>query len=265
MHPKPLHIAIAVLILLIAGGILWYVLTREVPETIVLPNTPQQTEEHITEEGTYYEIDASYPSATPLRTSAGASADATAVALMKSFAEKEVARFKDVNEVATLSAEDAAYIPGFGVDRKYAFGMEYTMATSPLSVSYIYLMYEDTLGAHPNAYYRTFTFDKKTGEALHIDDLFEDDNYLDTLSEKSREILVPQIAKAYEMPIAEFDRTMLDAGTTPFVDNFGNFYLQDQFLVIVFPPYQIGPWALGAQEARIPRAELASVLKAEYR
>lgn len=265
MHPKPLHTTLAVLILLIAGGVLWYVLTRPVPETIVLPNTPAATEAKIEEEGAYYEIDASYPAATPLKVTTGASADAAAVALMKNFAQKEVARFKDVNEVTSISAEDAAMIPGLGTDRKYAFGMEYTSATTPISVSYVFLMYEDTLGAHPNAYYRTFTFDTRTGEAVHIDDLFVDDEYLEVLSQKSRAILVPQIAAAYEIPVAEFDRTMLDAGTTPFVDNFGNFYLQGDALVIVFPPYQIGPWALGAQEARIPKSELSAVLKAEYR
>ena len=268
MHPKPLHIAIAIVILIIAGAVLWFVLNREVPPTVVLPGAQQQqvVDGRIQEEGTYYEIDATYPSSAGIRTTAGARADAEAVALMQSFAEKEVARFKDVNEVENPDPEVIKYIPGFGTDRKFAYGMEYETAQSAVSVSFIFLMYEDVGGAHPSAYYRTFTFDKESGEALHIDDLFvAQSDFEAELSEQSRAILVPQIAQASQIPVADLDRTTLDAGTTPFIDNFGNFYLEGEFLVIVFPPYQVGPWALGTQEARIPRSQLSGVLEARYR
>lgn len=267
MHPKTWQVALAVIVLIIAGIITWFVLNREVPETVVLPGQQAPTGaeiERISEKGTYYEIDAAYPSATPLSASAGAKADQDAVALMRLFAEGEAERFKRDNQVESLTAADAAAIPGLGSNRWYAFGMEYEVASSPETITYIYLIYEDTLGAHPNAYYRTFTFDLASGARLEISDLFEGP-FLEELSERSRAILVPQIAEAYQVPIAELDRSMLDDGTEPTLANFRTFYLEGDLLVIIFPPYQVGPWALGAQEARIPRSELSTLLKARYK
>jgi hypothetical protein len=220
---------------------------------------------HIQESGTYYDIDAQYPSATTLKVTAGTQADAAAVTLMKSFVEGEVATFKSDNMLLTMTSENAPPVPGLGVDRKYALSDQVEVRSSPVTVSYIYLFYVDTLGAHPNAYFHTFTFDSTTGASLNIADLFAPGtDYLSVLSEKSRALLYPQIAEAENVSVSEVDGSMIDAGTTPEAANYANFYLDGADLVIVFTPYQVGPWALGTQEARIPRAELSGILKAKY-
>lgn len=267
--PKPLPIIIGILILLVAGGILWYVLTRPVPEGVLdgmgttTPSGEAAGPAYIRDSGQYYDIEASYPSATPLKASAGASADAKAIALMRSFAEQEAARFKD-NNVTALTAEDIE-IQGLGGDRKYVLDADYDFHQSPVTVSYVYHMFADTLGAHPNAYYRTFTFDKASGEALVLSDLFASGDFLDVLSNESRKRLKAQIAEASNVPEDELDTSMIEAGTTAYADNFQNFYLEGADLVIVFPPYQVGPWVIGTQEVRLSRASLGNTLKARYR
>ncbi len=263
-YPKPLPFIIALIVLLVAGGALWYVLTRPVeglPPGSMGTTTPQGSTagtRHITEETELYEIDAAYPASTPLTASAGARADAAAVASMKGFAEAEIARFKDNGDFDSMTQEDKEML-GYGDGRKQALGLEYTLYTSPATVSYVYLIYVDTFGAHPNAYYRTFTFDKETGEDLHIDDIFSGTaDYTSVLSMETRTRLKAALG-------ADASIDMLEAGTTPDADNFQNFYLEGDALVMVFPPYQVGPYAIGTQEVRIPRSSLGNALKAEYR
>lgn len=267
MEPKPLPIAIAVIVLVVAAGGLWYVLSRPTGNELVNPFPPSQgtlgepTEQTLKDSGQYYEITAKYPSSAGLTATAGAKEDALAVSSMKFFAEQEAARFKDTN-VSSLTAEDIR-IQGLGGDRQYALDIAYKAYRSPVAVSYVYLMYANTMGAHPNTYYRTFVFDAKTGEGLHLDDLFSPTaDYLGVLSVLSREKLAVQMEKAGGVAP---DADMLDAGTTPDADNFQNFYLEGADLVLIFPPYQVAPYVYGTQEVRIPRAELGNAFKVEFR
>jgi hypothetical protein len=264
MPTKPLPIIIAILVLLIAGGALWFVLTRDassLPGTNVT-STPQTATgdavKHIAEETDLYTVDAAYPASTALRTSAGAQADTEAVTAMKFFAEQEVARFKDNGQFDTMTEADKQML-GYGDGRKQALDITYKTYTAPKTVSYVYLIYVDTFGAHPNGYYRTFVFDKATGEGLHLDDIFTPSaDYLGVLSMESRTKLKATLG-------ADAALDMLEAGTTPDADNFQNFYLSGGDLVLIFPPYQVGPYAIGTQEVRISRISLGNTLKAEYR
>lgn len=267
MEQKPLPIILAVLLLLLASGALWYVLTRPAGNDMRNPfpttsGEPAGGAQGLLEDsGQYYEITGRYPSSTTLTATAGAKQGALAVGYMKTFVEQEAARFKDTN-ISELTAEDIK-IQELGGDRRYELDIEYTAYQSPVAVSYVYLMYANTMGAHPNTYYRTFVFDAKTGEGLHLDDIFSPTaDYLGVLSVLSREKLAVQMEKAGGVAP---DREMLDAGTTPDADNFQNFYLEGPDLVLIFPPYQVAAYVYGAQEVRIPRAELGNALKAEYR
>lgn len=211
---------------------------------------------HIRDEGAYHKTEAYYPSSTSLAKTSGEEEAKEAAFLLESFVKQEVARFKD-SVVGSLTEEDIR-VQGLGKERQYALTVDYSTHESTATLSYVYHMYADTLGAHPNVYYRTFVFDKKTGEGLHLDDLFVSNQYLDMLSEKTRASLEETLGK-------DASPDMLEAGTTPFPDNFQNFYLDNDELVIIFPPYQVGPWALGTLEARIPRSELSPFFKIEYR
>ncbi len=222
--------------------------------------TPSTADKTLSDEGDYHKITAVSPGTTPLK----GEANAAAVAIMQGFVSAEAATFKHESGLETLTQEDIDMM-GIGGDRKYVLDIKYEMHESPVTVSYVFPIFADTMGAHPNAYYRTFTFDKQTGKELLIADLFTDETYLAVLSEKSRAILKPHIAEVSAIPEAELDTEYLESGTTPDAPNFQYFYLEGDALVIIFPPYQVGPWVLGMQEARIPRAELADRLKAEYR
>lgn len=261
---KKLMIGGVILILIILGGLIWYMSTHPAPE-IPVPQAGGQAETGtITENEQYWEIEANYPATTPLKASAGAGADAHAVAVMKQFAENSVLSFKEENGLLTMTQDDIT-MQRLDEGRKYAFGMEYEEHASDTTVSYVYLMYADTLGAHPNAYYRTFTFDLATGAGLTLGDLFVPGaDYLAKLSSASQAKLVTQIAAATDVDESELDMSMIDAGTTPDEDNYLNFYLEGDDLVIIFAPYQVGPWALGEQEVRLPKSELSSILKVRY-
>lgn len=256
---------VAVLLLIVLGGAIWYMMSVPAP-TPSSWNTTDNAEpatQTITDEGTYYSIKAQYPTFTSLKGIAGAQADAAATATMKGFVEQEIAKFKDNGNFANLSHDDVQML---GLDqRKYELGIEYTIHENSSTLSFVYQLFADTGGAHPNTYYRTFTFDKKTGEALSMHDLFtEGSPYLETLSKASRAKLLPLIAERTQSQISEVDTDYIASGTMAEEDAFQNFYLEGDALVLVFPPYQVGPYVLGMIELPISTKELPS-LKAEYR
>jgi len=214
---------------------------------------------HYEEHESYYDIDATFPTVTPLRESAGAKADETAVATMRSYIINTVEQFKKDGNFANLTPEDTKTLGLDTTEVKYDLQINYYSAVSPHTVSYIFESYSYTLGAHGNTFYRTFTFDINTGKELLLVDLFAANAaYLDTLSVTSRDMLLKNIDE--NLYNADF---AID-GTTPINKSFANFFLDPTSLVIIFPPYAVAPYAAGTQTLAIPRTELQSVLKLKY-
>lgn len=212
----------------------------------------------IVEDAAYYDIVVKYATTTPLLTSAGREADAAAVKRMKDFITKEIAQFKEYGDFDNLTPEDIK-IMGFDQGRKQTLTINHLTATSPRSVSYLFNIYRDTLGAHGNTYYRTFTFDLSNGNQLALADLFVPGApYLDTLSSISRGKL-PEII---ENGLADIG--MIADGTRPEAKSFENFFLDGNSLVLLFPPYAVAPYAAGSQTLAIPLTELKTILKPEY-
>ena len=52
------------------------------------------------------------------------------------------------------------------------------------------------------------------------------------------------------------DMEYIKSGTLPEEDAFQSFYFEGSTLVLLFPPYQIGPYALGMILLPIPASEL---------
>ncbi|HEY0011119.1 MAG TPA: DUF3298 domain-containing protein [Candidatus Paceibacterota bacterium] len=220
---------------------------------------------HIKDSGRYYEIDASYPSATPLRETAGLDADADAVALMKSFEVNTIEGFKEANNLGSMTPEQFAEF-SFGRDVSFAMTIDYKLIESPKTISYSYAIYQDTLGAHPNTYYRTFTFDRQTGENIHLDELFAPGMpYLERLSSRTRADLPAIMAKMAGIRADEVDRGNIESGTLPIADAFQNFVIDAGTLRVIFPPYQVGPYAFGTLEVPIPLTDLRDILSPQYR
>ena len=241
-----------IVLALILGGIVWLAFAH----TAVAPSGPKESGT-LSEDAKYYTVKAAYPTETALTATAGVAADAAAVAAMKQFELDTIAQFKTDGNFANLTPEDISMM-GLDQGRQYALEMEYSTTTAPHSVSYVFTIYEDTLGAHPNGYFHTFTFDSTTGANLALGDLFTSGaDYLHKLSNISRAELPAVIG-------TDADTSYIASGTTPDEANFGNFALDKDNLVLIFPPYQVGPYALGPETLYIPRTELKDILKPEY-
>lgn len=259
-------ILLVMVVFVALGGVAAFFLIPDAPKETPLPAPTATTtgSTAVEDDGQYYEITAEYPESVQLSEGASATARASAHAVVEAWVKETVATFKANSGVETLTPEDIR-IQGLDQGRKYALHAQYTEHAGPATVSYLFEVYEDTLGAHPNAYQHAITFDAATGKELRLADVFESSSYLETLSKKSRALLIPQIAKVTEVKEDELDTSYLESGTTPIAENFQVFYFEGDDFVIVFPPYQVGPWVLGTQVIRIPRAELAAELKAAYR
>ena len=212
----------------------------------------------IVEHATYYDIAAKYATTTPLLAIAGRAADEAAVKLMKKFVDDIIVNFKANENFANLTLEDIKMM-GFADGRKQTLTISNLTASSPHTVSYIFNIYKDTFGAHGNTYYRTFTFDRQSGESLTLADIFvKDATYLDTLSSISRAKLPDIIDKDM------VDAGMIADGTTPEHKSFENFFLDGTSLVIIFPPYAVAPYAAGSQTLAVPLSSLKTILEPRY-
>ena len=253
-----------ILLLVVIGLVGWYMATHQAPEPYLpqaeTPGTPvveRPEPQTVTEHAQFYDIEAAYPAETLLLASAGAKADATAIAAMKAFIDKTVSDFKREGNFANLTKEDLQ-IMGYEDGRKQALAIEYDETKGAHTVSYAYTIYVDTFGAHPNAFFRTFTFDTESGAELSIQNLFLPKTpYLARLSEISRTELTKTLG-------LDIDIKYMNEGTAPETKNFQSFTINGDALVLIFPPYQVGPYALGTQTVTIPLVQLKDILKAAY-
>ena len=257
---------VVILGIVVLGGVVWYMMQVPAPSPFTAtpePATAVSEPAKVAEEAPYYTVDALYPTGTTLAATASSKADTQAVNTMKAFVEGEIAQFKKDGNFPSLTAEDIQML-GLG-ERKYAIGIEYKTYESSATLSYVYQIYVDTGGAHPNTYYHTFTFDKKTGAKLELSDVFvANAPYLQTLSDTSRAALPQMIAKMSSVTTSEVDIEYIQSGTKPEKEAFQTFYFEGKNLVLLFPPYQVGPYVLGMITLPVPTNKLQD-LKPEYK
>jgi hypothetical protein len=245
-------------LVLIIGGLIAYALVRPLPHPAEsIADTSNLPEGSYIDHAKYYDIATNYATSTPLALSVGASANASAVALMKNFVASTIEQFKTDGKFANLTSNDIK-VMGLDQGRKESLTVVYLMASSPHTVSYIYTVYEDTLGAHGNTVFKTFTFDTRTGKELHLSDLFVSADYLTVLSQMSKDMLTSQLGN---MSVSQ----MIASGTTPDEKNFQNFFFDNESFVLLFPPYQVAPYAAGPQTVPFSASSLRNILRPEYR
>lgn len=105
-------------------------------------------------------------------------------------------------------------------------------------ISYIFRIEDYTGGAHPNHRIYTVVYDIKNNEIITIDDLInKNQNILNIFSETSREIL-----KSNNRITSS---TMLYEGTKPKLQNFENFVLSKNGIILFFQQYQVAPYSQG--------------------
>lgn len=231
-------------------GALFLLIYKPLPASAPNADTSFLTGISYTEHTPYYDISTNYAATTTL----AAEANTAAVSKMKQFISATIAEFKKNGNFANLTTEDITMMEG----RKETLQITYLIASSQNTVSYIFTIYEDTLGAHGNVFFHTFTFDTGTGASLALGDVFlPGSSYLTTLSSLSRQKLQTALS---ESSMTSF----IEDGTRPNADNFQNFFFDNGDFVLLFPPYQVAAYAAGPQTVRLSATELKDVLKPAY-
>lgn len=111
--------------------------------------------------------------------------------------------------------------------------------------------------AHPYHNYRVFNFSLDKGKVIGLADLFKPKtNYLKLIADYSRQQL---LAKATDSSVTQ----MIKQGTILDPNNFRNWNIQNDTLLITFDEYQVAPYASGPQEVEIPYSVLKNILAAD--
>lgn len=116
-----------------------------------------------------------------------------------------------------------------------------------------------TGGAHPNTYYASVMADPKTGKLLGTLDVLQP-SVLPKLAAKAGN-LVTEAYRAGDIPP---DAKWISEGVAPTEANYAWTHLSDKGLELVFPAYQVAPYAFGPQKYTIPYADAKDLVKSEY-
>jgi hypothetical protein len=116
-----------------------------------------------------------------------------------------------------------------------------------------------TGGAHPNTYYASVMADPKTGKRLGTLDVLQP-GVLPKLAAKAG-TLVTNAYKAGDIPP---DAKWIAEGVAPTEANYAWTHLSDQGLELVFPAYQVAPYAFGPQKYTISYLDAKDLVKSEY-
>ncbi|MDR0815926.1 MAG: DUF3298 and DUF4163 domain-containing protein [Desulfovibrio sp.] len=121
---------------------------------------------------------------------------------------------------------------------------------SATAISFTFELWTYTGGAHGNLDIITLNYSLLTGQCLDLVDLFEyPDAALKLMSDWSARELLRRFAGT------QMKQMILD-GTASEAENFANLTLTPDGVTIQFQPYQVAPWAAGAQQVEMPFEEL---------
>lgn len=156
---------------------------------------------------------------------------------------------KNVEQLVSTFEEEAEsfLLTPLPDQRKYTLNGDYSAHLGPEYDTFVFLISVDFGGAHPNHFYRTITFDKNEN-VLSLQDVLN--------REGGNTDVLPKISELVRQKITEklgenINIEMLNDGTKPDFENFKNFYIDGNFLVLLFEPYAVAPYAYSTQEAKI--------------
>jgi len=144
----------------------------------------------------------------------------------------------------------------------YAFSAEYKMVSSQNTISYVYQIYTFTGGAHGATVIYPITYNDKL-ELLTVEKILPD-NILDKVAKLALVDILKQKKERLkssgmsDKDIEEMfkDDSWLSEGTSPTRDNYNSVWYDKEDVVINFGQYQVGPYAEGMYEVRIPFASI---------
>lgn len=109
--------------------------------------------------------------------------------------------------------------------------------------------------AHPFHYSLTLNYDLEQGRELSLGDLFaENSDYLKAISS----YCIAELSKRDIGFYGGFER-----GAEPTSDNYRNWNIANEGLIVTFDEYQVAPYAAGAQTVTVPYGELRPLINME--
>ena len=109
--------------------------------------------------------------------------------------------------------------------------------------------------AHPYHHHYVLNYDLESGEALDLEDLFKpNSNYLQVLSDYTSDVLRKRHLR---------DKSLISEGTAPRAENFKNWNIKPNGLLITFDEYQVASYVEGAQTVLVPYSALTDVIDDE--
>ncbi|GAB4487889.1 MAG: hypothetical protein Fur0016_05260 [Anaerolineales bacterium] len=147
-----------------------------------------------------------------------------------------------------------AGLPAAPISAGSSFENAYTIVSPPgdvLSLNFGFYVYSDG-AAHPYSYTLTYTYDLQHGEPLRLEQLFRPGaDYLGPIASYCQ-------AELTRRDIG-FD-TLFATGADPTPENYRNWNITPEGLLIHFDPYQVAAYAAGPQDVLIPYAELNAII-----
>jgi len=137
----------------------------------------------------------------------------------------------------------------------YTLDIRYDSYTYQDYMSYVFYIFIDTAGAHPNTYIHTISYNRATNELVSINSLVqENDSILEILSKES----IARLREDKKFQGAEYEniQDMVLEGTRPTLENFRNFAFSKDGLIVFFENYQVAPYVYGSFEVTIPYSTL---------
>lgn len=134
---------------------------------------------------------------------------------------------------------------GVQLNQTYTLDILYKEFQKGPYISYVFTIFQDTGGAHPNTFYDTISYNTKTNQMVTLEDLIKENlNFLDIVSENTRE----QLSK--NKKIVSYD--MMIQGTLPKIENFSQFAITEKGYLFFFSPYQVAPYSSGKFQVLLP-------------
>ncbi len=163
---------------------------------------------------------------------------------MKAAIDKAVAAFKQNLSNITVSPNSTTSF----------FQLRYSVLSPPGNIYSIKFDIQTfyTGAAHPGDSSQTANFDLQRGQALQLADLFlPNADYLTAVSK----YCIAQLSKR------DIGFQGFELGATPTLQNYRNWNITLDGLMITFDEYQVAPYAAGPQTVVIPYKELAQIIR----
>ena len=157
--------------------------------------------------------------------------------------QEEIAKFKD-------NVVQIQHTPGFAGS---SYDQQYKLFSPPgnlISLRFQIMIYIEGT-AHPGTHSRTVTYDLEAGADVRLEQLFlPDSDYLQTIAN----YCIAQLSTR------NIGFESFSSGAQPIPENYGNWNVTPDGLLITFDEYQVAAYAAGPQEVVVPYAELRPVI-----